>query len=84
MWDGGTTDRFGLKNFYILGCIRLMWVGPQHFQAVLNYMSTVQRPRPKPLESNEGQLRSARAVNVGWTALGLRSIHEGSSTGNAL
>ena len=45
------------------------------------YAVTVQRLCAKPLESNEGQLHSAHMVQVGWTALGLRSTYEGSSTG---
>ena len=58
-----------------------VWHGPTRVWHGLAYAVTVQRPRPKPLESNKGQLRSAHTVHVGWIALGLCSTHEGSSTG---
>ncbi len=63
--------------------INIVWVwhGPTWVWHGLDRAVTVQCPRPKPLESNEGQLHSAHAVHVGWTALGLRSTHKGSSTG---
>ncbi len=63
--------------------IHIVWVwhGPTWVWHGLACAVTVQRPHPKPLESNEGQLRSAYAVHAGWTTLGLRSTHACSSTG---
>ncbi len=63
--------------------IAWVWHGPTWVWHGLACAVTVQRPCAKLLESSDGQLRSAYAVHVGWTALGLRSTHEGSSTGLA-